>query len=89
MKFLFSSSSKYQVAYYVLGFIELFPSFNSLFSILGCQLALEINSRSGPMLKDFKNKLAEDPEFQQRIKDLKKKVEHFAEQFALPGFDEF
>ncbi|CAL1289463.1 unnamed protein product [Larinioides sclopetarius] len=55
----------------------------------GCQLALDINSRSGPTLKDFKNKLAEDPEFQQRIKDLKKEVESFAEQFSLPGFDEF
>ncbi|KAG8188573.1 hypothetical protein JTE90_007179 [Oedothorax gibbosus] len=55
----------------------------------GLQLALDVKSKSGPLLKDFKSKLAEDPEFQQRVKELRNNVENFASQFPLPGYEEY
>jgi len=55
----------------------------------GIQLGLDIKAKSGPMLIDFKNKLAEDPEFQMRIAELKTKVQNFAAKFPLPGYEEY
>ncbi|XP_054717867.1 LOW QUALITY PROTEIN: serine hydroxymethyltransferase-like [Uloborus diversus] len=55
----------------------------------GLQLALDVKSRSGPMLKDFKAKLAEDPEFQNRITELRTEIQNFASLFPLPGFDDY
>lgn len=50
-------------------------------------LAVEINRSSGPLLKDFKMKLVSDPDFQRKIFELRQKVEDFAMQFPLPGYD--
>jgi len=55
----------------------------------GLQLAVDVKSRSGPLLKDFKCKFAEDPEFRQRTKDLKHEIESFASQFPLPGYADY
>ncbi len=48
-----------------------------------CELALEIQSNSGKMLKDFVSAIAKDPGVQQ----LKTEVEAFARSFPMPGFD--
>ncbi|GFS55973.1 serine hydroxymethyltransferase, cytosolic [Nephila pilipes] len=55
----------------------------------GCQLAAEIKSKIGPMSKDFNNKLSGETIFQHKIKDLRKEVESFAEQFPMPGYEEY
>jgi glycine hydroxymethyltransferase len=54
----------------------------------GFKLAIEINKASkGPLLKDFKETMAKE-EFQIKIKELKEKIENFACQFPMPGYDE-
>ncbi|XP_035224136.1 serine hydroxymethyltransferase, cytosolic-like isoform X2 [Stegodyphus dumicola] len=55
----------------------------------GLQLALDVKSRSGPKLEDFKTKLAKDPEFQQRLKEIKSKIVEFASKFPIPGYEEY
>ncbi|XP_042908859.1 serine hydroxymethyltransferase [Parasteatoda tepidariorum] len=52
----------------------------------GFQLALEVKSKSGPLLKDFKSTL-ENSEFQEKVKNLKDAVEGFASRFPLPGYE--
>jgi len=47
------------------------------------KIALKIQEKSGPKLKDFVNLLGEDEE----IKVLKLEVNTFASSFAMPGFD--
>ena len=50
-------------------------------------MALEIHQSCGPMLKDFKTKVNEDPEVRTKIAALKEEVEAFALQFPMPGFE--
>ncbi|KAL8597452.1 Serine hydroxymethyltransferase, cytosolic [Nucella lapillus] len=52
------------------------------------ELAKEVNANCGPLLKEFKEKLAEGPFFK-KLQALKQKVENFAIQFPMPGFDEW
>ena len=52
-------------------------------------LTQEINSNCGPLLKEFKAKVEEDPEVVAKIKALKQKVEDLAVKFPLPGFDDW
>jgi len=54
----------------------------------GIQLALDVKAKSGPLLKDFKEKL-NDGEFKGRIAELKKQVQGFASKFLLPGYDDY
>lgn len=55
----------------------------------GFKLAVEINKASaGPTLKDFKDKM-NDPEFKQKLHDLKHKVEEFASKFPMPGLEDY
>lgn len=55
----------------------------------GFKLAVEINQApGGQLLKDFKEKM-QRPEFQEKIKVLREKVENFAVQFPMPGFDDY
>jgi len=54
----------------------------------GIQLALEVKAKSGPLLKDFKQKLT-DGEFKGRIEELKQEVQGFASKFLLPGYDNY
>lgn len=58
------------------------------FFLLGILLALEVKSKSGPKLDDFKAKLNEE-EFQVRLEELKDKVHAFASKFPLPGYEEY
>ncbi|XP_076439940.1 serine hydroxymethyltransferase-like [Babylonia areolata] len=53
------------------------------------ELAKEVNSSCGPLLKEFKAKLEEDAGFAGKLKALKQKVEDFAVQFPMPGYDEW
>lgn len=53
------------------------------------ELTKEINSSCGPLLKEFKAKVDEDPVIRSKIKDLKQRVENFAVSFPMPGFNDW
>jgi len=55
----------------------------------GVTLALEIQKQSGPTLREFKEKVLNDPDTQKKIFELRKKVEEFAVKFPMPGYDEY
>jgi glycine hydroxymethyltransferase len=55
----------------------------------GVQLTKKINPKAGNLLKDFKNFCKTDEEFKNEAKQLRERVEEFAGQFAMPGFEEF
>jgi len=60
------------------------------FIIEGVNLAIEIkNSCEGTLLKEFKTKMATDAGYQARLKDLRDRVEDFAETFPMPGYDDW
>ncbi|KAL4120781.1 hypothetical protein QTP88_013407 [Uroleucon formosanum] len=50
----------------------------------GLNLALDAQKVSGPKLVNFKSTLTSDPVFVNRVKDITKEVEDFAEQFYIP-----
>ena len=50
-------------------------------------LTLEIQAQSGPTLREFKFKLAQDPEIQKKIAQYRAEVEEFALQFPMPGHE--
>ncbi|XP_046378364.2 serine hydroxymethyltransferase, cytosolic-like [Haliotis rufescens] len=52
-------------------------------------LTQEVVSSSGPTLREFKTKLATDPEVTSKVKALKSNVEEFAVKFSLPGFEDW
>ncbi len=55
----------------------------------GFKLAVEINKAAGGnTLKDFKEKMS-DAEFKSKLHELKEKVENFAVQYPMPGFDDY
>lgn len=54
----------------------------------GITLALEIQSVSGPTLREFKAKLAEDDIIKQKIANVRAEVEAFAVTFPMPGHDD-
>jgi len=47
-------------------------------------LALDAQKVSGPKLVNFKSTLTSDPVFVNRVKDITKEVEDFAEKFYIP-----
>jgi len=47
-------------------------------------LALDAQKVSGPKLANFKSTLTSDPVFVNRVKEITKEVEDFAEQFYIP-----
>lgn len=47
-------------------------------------LALDAQKVSGPKLVNFKSTLTTDPVFVNRVKEITKEVEDFAEQFYIP-----
>ncbi|KAK7113554.1 serine hydroxymethyltransferase, cytosolic-like [Littorina saxatilis] len=49
----------------------------------------EVNSSCGPLIKEFKAKIDEDPAVRAKIMALKQKVEDFAVTFPMPGFDDW
>lgn len=49
------------------------------------QLALEIQSISGPKLVDWKKELASNEDFKTKIKTIREEVHQFARQFKMPG----
>lgn len=55
----------------------------------GFKLAVEINKACGPTatVKDFAQKMHSD-EFKLKIRNLKQRIEEFAVQFPMPGFDD-
>ena len=53
------------------------------------ELTKEVNSSCGPLLKEFKAKVDEDPDVRAKIATLKQKVEDFAINFPMPGFDDW
>lgn len=55
----------------------------------GLQLSKEITTVSGPKLADFKRVIHEDAGINVKVQALRKEVEHYSEQFPLPGYDEF
>lgn len=55
----------------------------------GLKLALEVKAKSGPTLKEFKEKLVTDKDAFATLKTLRGEVEAFALQFPMPGFDDF
>jgi len=58
--------------------------YNSTCNVLGLNLALDAQKVSGPKLVNFKSTLTSDPVFVNRVKDLTKEVEDFAEKFYIP-----
>lgn len=60
-----------------------------VFFFQGCKLAGEINkAASGPTLKEFKEKM-NDPQFKEKLHELKQKVENFAAEFPMPGLEDY
>uniref|UniRef100_T1IRF2 Serine hydroxymethyltransferase n=1 Tax=Strigamia maritima TaxID=126957 RepID=T1IRF2_STRMM len=55
----------------------------------GIKLALQIKSTSGPTLKEFKDTLNNNSQFQDNIKQLRNEVETFASNFPMPGYAEY
>merc|ERR1711879_1003226 len=55
----------------------------ALFLAEALNIALKVQERSGPKLKDFVKYIESDAD----LKALKKKVEDFAIKFPMPGFD--
>jgi len=55
----------------------------------GVCVALEVQEGCGPLLKDFKAKLAVDEAAQAKIKQIRSEVEEFAIKFPMPGFDDW
>lgn len=53
------------------------------------ELTKEVNATCGPLLKEFKTKIEEDPEVRAKVKVLKDQVEVFAVTFPMPGFDDW
>ena len=51
-------------------------------------IALEVQSRSGPKLVNWKKELDENAEMQGKVFALKGEIEAFALQFPLPGYDD-
>ena len=69
-----------------------FLSFSSTviaFFFLGVCVALEVQDGCGPLLKDFKAKLANDEAARAQIKQIRAEVEEFAIKFPMPGFDDW
>ena len=58
-------------------------------SILGLELALEIQDISGPKLADFKRVVNTNEVIIGKIKDLRNEIEAFAKSFPLPGLEEY
>lgn len=55
----------------------------------GVLLTKEVKAVAGPTLKEFKEKLASEPVFKERLAQLRNEVEQFAGQFPMPGFEDF
>jgi len=55
----------------------------------GVQIALHVQNNCGPLLKDFKSKLATDEESKAMVAALRQEVEQFAVKFPMPGFDDW
>lgn len=55
----------------------------------GLQLALEVKVASGPTLKEFKETLTKNPEFQSKLQNLRSSVEEFASKYPMPGYDDY
>lgn len=53
------------------------------------ELAKEVNESCGPLLKEFKDKFVEDKVFAGKLQALKTKVENFAINFPMPGYDDW
>nr|XP_041567541.1 serine hydroxymethyltransferase, mitochondrial [Taeniopygia guttata] len=53
----------------------------------GIALALDVKSKTSK-LQDFKTFLLQDPETQQRLRELRQRVETFARAFPMPGFSD-
>ncbi len=52
-------------------------------------MAIEVNkAASGSTLKDFKEKLNTE-EFKAKVQAIRAKVEEFAVNFPMPGFDDY
>ena len=60
------------------------------FHTKGFKLAVEINKETSgtKTLKDFKEKM-NDEKFKVKLHELKEKVEEFACEFPMPGFDDY
>jgi len=68
------------------------PDFEKVvdYIIEGVNIAIDIkDSCDGPLLKDFKNKMANDISFKAKLDELKERVEDFAEKFPMPGHDDW
>lgn len=70
--------------------IVIFNSTVICVSLLGIQLTVEIQTSMNPKatLKEFKEKLAQDENYQKRMKEIREEVEAFAEKFPMPGLPE-
>lgn len=53
------------------------------------QIGVEAQKVSGPKLVDFKKVITGDPEFSSKVEALRKTVEHFSEQFPIPGYPDY
>ncbi len=56
---------------------------------IGVTITLEAQTGCGPTLKEFKAKCVEDEQIKAKIDALRSEVEAFAEQFPMPGFDDW
>lgn len=56
--------------------------------VVGIQLTLKIQQKSGKLLKEFKD-TSKAEEYKGEISNLKSRVESFAQQFPMPGFEDF
>lgn len=61
------------------------------FFCTGIELTLQIQSQTSmrATLKEFKEKLTGDEEFQSAVAALREDVENFASNFSLPGLPDF
>jgi len=55
----------------------------------GILITLEIQSKCGLTLKEFKAKLVEDEFIQAKVQALRQEVETFAAQYSMPGFEDW
>lgn len=61
----------------------------SWYVLIGIQLAKEIKEASpGTLLKDFTSTMQKE-EFKDKIHSLREKVEEFASQFPMPGYENY